>query len=141
MRMKSTSLPMLGAWLALSIVACRGAYHDPGVEGPGSDGGPRVYRVQEVQSDTMPAGAAVEVHGAVVTAIDSFGNRVGDFWIQDPDGGPYSGVHVFGAPLSQVADLSPGDVVAIVGAIKSEFAISGDASRRSVTELQAPMGG
>src|SRR5262249_55428185 len=68
------------------------------------------------------------------------GARTGDFWVEEPGGGPLSGVHVFGAPPAMVANLMPGDIVDITGAVKSEFAPSSDKSGRTVTELQAPKG-
>jgi len=33
--------------------------------------------------DAMAAGTVVEVKGVVVTAIDSYGNRTGDLWVQE----------------------------------------------------------
>lgn len=146
--MKQTNLPVLGALLGLSfLVGCRGGGSDgntpppDGPGGPGSDTGPAVIHIQDVQSETMAAGTAVELHGVIVTAIDNFGTRRGDIWVEEPAGGERSGVHVFGAPVAQVANLAPGDVVSITGAIKTEFAISSDTSGRTVTELQAPKGG
>ncbi|HWO19449.1 MAG TPA: hypothetical protein VNO30_11765 [Kofleriaceae bacterium] len=102
---------------------------------------PADTRIQDVQSDKMPKGTGVVLKGVVVTAIDAFGGRTGDFWIQDPMGGPYSGLHVFGAPLDQVAVLTVGDLVDIEGGEKDEFALSSDATGRTVTELKPVTGG
>ena len=55
----------------------------------------------------------LNLKGVVVTAIDTFGGKTGDFWVQEPDGGPFSGIQVFGAPLDQVAALQIGDIVDI----------------------------
>lgn len=146
--MKNTNLPVLGALLGLSLVAaCRGGSgggNNPqpdGSVGPGSDTGPAAIHIQDVQSDTMPPGTAVDLHGVVVTAVDTFGAKTGDLWVEEPGGGERSGVHVFGAPVAQVANLAPGNIVDITGAIKSEFALSSDTTGRTVTELQAPKGG
>lgn len=144
--MKYTNLPVLGALLGLSLVAaCRGGggNNNPpdGSAGSGSDTGPAAIHIQDVQSDTMAPGTAVDLHGVVVTAVDTFGAKTGAFWVEEPGGGERSGVQVFNAPAAQVAMLAPGDIVDITGAIKSEFAISSDTSGRTVTELQAPKGG
>jgi len=75
----------------------------------------------------------------IVTAIDTYGTSTGNIWVEEPKGGAYSGVHVFGAPLTVVSGLAVGDVVDITNAIKSEFMLNGAA--HSVTEVQAPSGG
>ena len=77
----------------------------------------------------------------VVTAIDTFGNRTGDFFVQEPGGGEFSGIKVFGAPLDQVAALAVGDIVDITGAEKDEFALTSDMSGLKVTELKPVAGG
>lgn len=136
-------------WLgfALSLVACRNPKGMVGDDDGGDDGGPPVdtrpaeTRIQDVQSDKMPKGTGVVLKGVVVTAIDTFGGRAGDFWVQDPMGGPYSGLHVFGAPLDQVALLTVGDLIDIEGGEKDEFALSSDTSGRTVTELKPVTGG
>jgi len=141
--MKRSNHPILGALFGLSLVAaCRGPYNADLYLADGANAAAVVLvRIPELQSNAVPAGQSVEIHGVVVTAIDTFGAKTGDFWVEEPDGGPFSGVHVFGAPVSQVADLSLGDVVAITGGVKSEFALPSDTSMRTVTELQPPKGG
>ncbi|MGN6110450.1 MAG: hypothetical protein ACTHU0_35430 [Kofleriaceae bacterium] len=98
-------------------------------------------KIQDVQNDSMSPGTAVQLKGVVVTAIDSFGARTGDFWVQDPAGGAFSGIKVFGAPLDQVAQLAPGDIVDITNAEKDEFALTSDTSGRTVTEIKGAGGG
>ncbi|MEO7730664.1 MAG: hypothetical protein ABIY55_06795, partial [Kofleriaceae bacterium] len=98
-------------------------------------------RIQDVQSDAMPAGTPVELHGVIITAIDTFGAKVGELWVEEPGGGPFSGIHVFGAPPAEVARLAVGDIVEITGAVKTEFALPTDMSGRTLTELLAPPGG
>ncbi len=100
-----------------------------------------IVTIQDVQSDAMAPGTPVELHGVVVTAIDTFGIKTGDLWLEEPSGGPYSGIHVFGTPISQVASLSVGDIVDVTGAVKAEFAVASDTTGRTVTELEAPRGG
>ncbi len=142
--MRITTLALLG--LGLSLVACRGGDGDDDSGGT-PDGGPTIdsppadVRIQDIQSDTMMLGTVVSVKGVVVTAIDAFGARAGDLFVQEPDGGERSGVKVFGAPLDQVAMLRVGDLVDIAGATKDEFALSSDTSGRKVTELKPSGGG
>jgi hypothetical protein len=100
----------------------------------GADGGGGMT-IQDVQNDATPVGTPVTLHGVIVTAIDTFGTRVGDMWIEEPGGGAFSGVHVFNAPLTEVSNLKVGDVVDIAGAIKAEFAVSSDTTGKKVTEL------
>ena len=83
---------------------------------------------------------AVTLKGVVVTAIDNYGGKTGDFWVEEPDGGAFSGVHVFGAPLDQVAALAVGDVVDITGAQKDEFAlIDGDTLGQHSSPSSSPL--
>jgi len=143
--MRTTKSPVVGVLLGLSLVAaCRGNSNNnnnnptpDGPPGPGSDTGPAMIHIQDVQSDTMLPGTPVELHGVIITAIDTFGTRNGDLWVEEPGGGAFSGVHVFGTPVMQVVNLSVGDIVDITGAKKTEFAINSDTSGRTVTELQA----
>lgn len=142
--MRFTKSPVVGVLFGLSfIVACR-SDNKAGPDAPGgttgsdaSDG--KLHTIQDVQNDTNPVKTPVELHGVVVTAVDKFGTRNGEIWVEDPKRGPFSGVAVFGAPLGQVSNLVPGDIVDITGAVKSEFTITGDTL--STTELVAPTGG
>ncbi|MBS1124829.1 MAG: hypothetical protein H6Q90_7057, partial [Deltaproteobacteria bacterium] len=110
------------ASLGLSLLACRGSGgsgdDQPGVDAP--VGGS--VTIQAVQNDTMPKGTAVELHGVVVTAIDAFGARTGDMWVEEVGGGAFSGVKMFGVPLDQLAALTVGDLVDVTNAEKDEFA-------------------
>jgi hypothetical protein len=108
---------------------------DPGIDA--SDG--KLHTIQDVQNDANAVKTPVELRGVVVTAIDKFGTRNGEIWVEDPKGGPRSGIAVFGAPLTQVAGLAVGDLVDITSAVKSEFTIKSDSL--SITELVAPTGG
>ncbi len=125
------------------LAACRSSSSnspDSSTDSPAS--GP--VKIQDVQNDNMPVGTAVALKGVVVTAIDSFGAKTGDIWVQEPEGGPFSGVHVYKAPIAVVATLSVGDIVDLSGAIKAEFALTGtnaDPTGRTVTELEPPVGG
>lgn len=131
--------------LVLGLAACRGGDDGGGDDNPKPDGQTTEdVKIQDIQNDSMPACdpadpatcVQLNVKGVVVTAIDSYGGKTGDFWVQEPDGGEYSGVHVYGAPLDQVAALSIGDVVDIAGAQKAEFALDSDTSGNKLTELE-----
>jgi hypothetical protein len=94
----------------------------------------------------MAPGTAVNLQNVVVTAVDTFGTRVGDFWVEEPTGGPFSGVLIFppSAALTTVASLVPGDIVTITGGEKDEFALSGsdaDPTGRTDTEVEQITGG
>jgi hypothetical protein len=103
-------------------------------DGNGGDGS---TSIQDLQSSKIAVGAEVELRGVVVTAIDAFGANAGDnMWVQEPEGGPFSGVHVF---RGRGTGIKVGDIVTIAGGVKSEFMINGDTD--SVTEIQAPQGG
>ena len=126
------------ALTSLSLFACRGgSSHNPDASPDGAGG----TRNQDIQRDSMPVGTAVELHGVVVTAIDAFGAKTGDIWVEEPEGGAFSGIHIFGAPSAQVTPLALGDIIDVTGAVKDEFALSTDTSGRTVTELKAAMGG
>lgn len=136
---------VVGVLVGLSfLAACRnndGTTKPDGGAMPGVDGGNAPTRIQDIQDDDMPEGTAVVLRGVIVTAIDTYGNRQNDFWVQDPAGGPRSGVHVFNAPAAVVRTLARGDIVDITGGIKQEFAPNGDTSGRTVTEVGPPGGG
>ena len=121
----------------LPLVACRDTSHgDDVVDNDSSTG---EMTIQQVQSDSMAPGSPVELKGVIVTAVDAYGNKTGDFWVQEPEGGPYSGVHVYNAPLDQVATLAIGDVVDIKGAVKDEYTPNNASG--SITELKPAMSG
>ncbi len=133
--------------LAAALFACR-SDDTTGDDVAGDDapvGG--TVRIQDVQSMTMAPGTAVALKGVIVTAIDKYGTKTGDIWVQEVGGGEFSGVHVFGAPLASVGGLVVGDIVDIAGAQKDEFAymgmngVGGDTSGRSLTELKPVNGG
>ncbi len=131
------TLPALTLSL-LVATACRGSGNGGDDDGIDSGGGGDLT-IQEVQSDTMPAGTAVTLRGVVVTAIDNYGPRKGNFYVGEPAGGAYSGVLVFGAALDQVAALTVGDLVDITDAEKDEFSLPED--DLTVTELGPVAGG
>jgi hypothetical protein len=136
---------VVGVLVGLSfLAACRSDSNtrpDGGGGTPGVDSGKPPTRIQDIQDDDMPEGTVVELRGVIVTAIDTYGNRQNDFWVQDPAGGERSGLHVFNAPAAVVRTLARGDVVDITGGVKQEFAPRGDMSGRTVTEVGPPSAG
>jgi predicted extracellular nuclease len=125
--------------LLASATACRsggaGGDDDDGDDDVGDD-----TAIYDIQSDAMESGTAVTVRGVVVTAIDAYGKYKGDFYVQEPEGGAYSGVQVF-ASAEIAAGLEVGDLVDIEGAVKDEFALQEDETGRKLTELKAAEGG
>jgi len=125
------------SFLSLAVLAvttgCRGetgaSDDQPGVDAPGGDD----MRIQDVQSDDVQVEDPVTLRGVVVVAIDNFGNRRGNIYVMEPEGGPFSGVLVFGAGNEQVGRLAVGDLVDITGAMKDEY--SQDDDDATVTEL------
>ena len=142
--MRKVSLILVSVFVAANA-GCRGG--DSGGNG-GGDGGTgggvdasgTAVTIQQIQSDDMPVGSPVTVRGVVVTAIDSYGGRIGGIYVEEPDGGPFSGVYVF-LKGTEAAGLKPGDLVDIEGGVKDEFAYSTDDSGRTLTEISPPDGG
>jgi len=137
--MRLTNLALLSTGLVFALFACRGGGGDDTPMPDGPVGGS--VKVKDVQAETMPVGTAVELRGVVVTAIDGFGDRTGDLWVQDVEGGAFSGVKVFGAPLDQLAAIAVGDLVDITNGEKDEFALTSDTTGRKVTEVKGAAGG
>jgi hypothetical protein len=136
------NLAYVACALGLSLVACRGGGGDDGGDDtPNPDSPPAAgdVTIQEVQNDAMPIFTQVELRGVVVTAIDAYGARTGDFWVGEPGGGEFSGIKVFKAPLATIATLQVGDIVDISNIEKDEFALNEDTSGRKVTEVK-PVG-
>jgi predicted extracellular nuclease len=94
--------------------------------------------IYQVQSEEIESGAKVNLRGVVVTAIDTFGDKTGAFWVQEPEGGPFSGVQVF-AKADVSAELTVGDIIDLEGGIKKEQGLPEDEG--TVTEIVQPQGG
>ena len=122
---------------ALAVTSgCRGddGGDDDGVtvDAPSDD-----TRIQDVQSDAMVVDTAVTLRGVVVVAKDEYGQRTGNFYVMEPEGGEYSGVLVFGATTDQLTSLQIGDLVDITGVRKDEFSCPScdPPDDKTVTEL------
>ncbi|RME19224.1 MAG: hypothetical protein D6806_18725, partial [Deltaproteobacteria bacterium] len=85
--------------------------------------------------DAVPSGCTVTVSGAVVTsptfAVGSTNPREA-FYIEDPDGGQWSGIYVVG-PAGETFGLAPGDVVTVKGTL-DEFYDKTEIQAESVTK-------
>jgi len=140
--MRSTSLLVSGlagtlALVLSSGVGCRGS--DNGSTPDTNNGGGD--KIQDVQNDAMAPGTAVNLKGVVVTAVDTFGAKTGDFWVEEPEGGLNSGILIFNkANAIDVSALVPGDIVNVTGGVKEEFALSSDTSGNTDTEIGPPTG-
>src|SRR5690606_16226981 len=136
---------------ALSLLLCApacGRDDDDGGGGGGGGGGADGgagddTTIFQVQSDDMPVGTAVTVRGVVVTAIDTYGSRKGGIYVQEPEGGAFSGVFVY-LRGTEAADLEVGDLVDLEGFVKDEFAWQGGCDsgedEGSLTELSPAEG-
>jgi hypothetical protein len=126
----------LGLMSALVVsllgVGCRGSSGDDidahvsdGDGGPDASNGEDtpIYDIQTPGGPASTIGTPVTIRGVVVTAVDRFGNRTGNVFVQEPAGGAYSGVLVFGASVAggTLDDLQPGDIVDIEGGQVDQF--------------------
>lgn len=75
---------------------------------------PTAATIYDVQDGTIATGDAVDITGVVVTAIAPNG-----IFVQEPDGGEYSGVFVFpgGQGGPDLSSIALGDVVSFVGEV------------------------
>lgn len=136
------------AGLSICLGACRSDDDDPSnPDGGGTapDAAPGASTtIYDVQSENTPVGSSVSLRNVVVTAIDGFGGRTGGMYVQEQDGGPYSGVNLFissGAP----AGIVVGDIVNVDNGVKDEFAYNdgnggGFDPGYSITQVQAADG-
>jgi hypothetical protein len=110
----------------------------------GLSGEVTIYQVQD-PAGTVSEGAQVTLKNVVITAIDTFGARVGGIYVQELDGGPFSGVFVFGAQFATAPVV--GDIVTVSGGVKQEFICpvsscpTQDTTGRKLTEIGPPQGG
>ena len=131
----------------LGLIACRDSGNGDDTQTPDGNTNNNDVTIQEIQNDEMvpcdianPATCApLTIKGVVVTAVDAFGSRTGDLYVEEPGGGPFSGIKVYNAPLDQIAGLAPGDLVDITDAVKEEFQLNGATDK--VTELKPVPGG
>ncbi|MFH1809467.1 MAG: DUF1554 domain-containing protein [Pseudomonadota bacterium] len=93
--------------------------------GDGGSGGLSIYAIQDTTHANHPAADTEVTFGGVVTAVDNRGGTRG-IWVQEPNGGKYSGIYVF-KPASSSVDLGTfavGDVVTVSGTYVEYFELS-----------------
>lgn len=147
------------AMLASLVVAtgCRGNDDDTGgddvdaapaidapnlIDAPLPPGCDNDSNIQDVQDVSMPVDTGVALCGVVVTAIDTYGDSQNVMFVQEPDGGEFSGMMLyFGSGGAVPSGIVVGDLVDVTGGVKSEFAFSSDTSGRTMTQLIAADGG
>jgi hypothetical protein len=108
-------------------VGCRGSDSKkdggvpPGDGTPGGDGQVGGATIFKITDGTIKEGEQVTLDSVVVSAVDNSGQYTGDVFVQDPAGGPGSGLKLF-RPVrvdgGQVSDLKVGDLVKVEGTIK-----------------------
>lgn len=132
----------------LGLAACGGAAAtdiDGSVEGDaagpidaGTDAETTIYDIQTPGGVASKPGTSVTLGGVVVTAIDWFGDEIGDVYVQEPAGGAYSGVVVVqpavGGGLG-LEDVQVGDRVDLTGGEVEEL----NGSTRLVSRDGAPV--
>ncbi|HEX4453796.1 MAG TPA: hypothetical protein VH143_23155 [Kofleriaceae bacterium] len=128
--------------------ACRSNNEQPvdATSGDGGGGSGGFVTIQQVQSSSMPPGTPVSLQGVIVTAVDAFGTRQGDIWVEEPGGGPFSGVLIFppAALQATAVALQVGDIITLTGGEKDDFALTGsnaDPTGRTDTEVEQISGG
>ncbi len=137
--MMKHNVALIVALLAVVATGCRDTDNgDDGGDGGGADSGTGDdISIYDVRTGSVQVGGAVTLRGVVVTAIDARGNNTGDFWVAEPDEHPthgraFGGILVFGANVSDVANISVGDLIDIEGGVLDEFAFN-------CPECQAPL--
>lgn len=78
----------------------------------------------ESAGDHVAAGTIVSIVGVLVVATDARASGI-DFWVQEPGGGPHSGIHVYDA-ASLAPPVTRGDIVTVIGAryVEAQIPIS-----------------
>ena len=103
-----------------------------------------IYQVQDPSHPShLQVGDLVSIERVVVTAVDTYaegedGKYTGNVWVQESEGGPYSGVVVFTPsilPGGTINDIAVGDLVNVAGEV-DEYAYVDDTSGNSQTEIK-----
>lgn len=82
-----------------------------------------IYQVQdESHPSHLQVGDPVQIERVVVTAVDKddTDGYTGNVWVQEPDGGPYSGIKVFAPailPGGNLDTINEGDLVDVSGTV------------------------
>ena len=112
------------------------------VDAPPPPGCDNDSAIQDVRDIGMAVDTQVALCGVVVTAIDTYGDTQNVMFVQEPEGGEYSGVMLYFGSMGTVpAGIVVGDLVDVTGGAKAEFAFTNDTSGRTMTEIVALDGG
>ncbi|MBN1947180.1 MAG: hypothetical protein JW797_16030, partial [Bradymonadales bacterium] len=89
-----------------------------------------IHDIQDESSPEYPGRDVSVTFSGIVTAIDTTGDSAGDFYVQDPAGGPYSGIFIYneGGSAVNVSELQVGQLVEITGTVVEYY---------DLTEVQA----
>ncbi len=88
--------------------------------------GRRAVTVATIQRGAVALATSIEAEGVVFAIAPDAGFT--DFWMQDPGGGPYSGIYVLDGRAAGAPPVAEGDVVRVRG-------VTGERNGRSVIEL------
>jgi cytosine/adenosine deaminase-related metal-dependent hydrolase len=82
-----------------------------------------IYDIRDPSSANHPAvGAQVSIVGAIVTALRPDTGSSRGYYVQDPAGGPFSGIFVFTGSSSP--GVAPGDIVDVTGTYDEYYDLS-----------------
>ena len=116
--------------LGLALTGCRGDDNgDPPTPdlGPQPDGGKLDMgegvesTIPKIKKGELSDNQNVIVKNVVVTVVDTNPPYTGDVFVQDPAGGEYSGIKIYGGQMAgggQVSDLKVGDIVEVAGSLQ-----------------------
>ncbi|MBT8493830.1 MAG: hypothetical protein KJO07_12275, partial [Deltaproteobacteria bacterium] len=128
------SVYLCASLVSAFAIACGG--DDSGDGGGGPDAAPaETVTIYDVQGEAMAVGTSVRVEDVVVTAVDTFGGRVGAIYVQEQAGGERSGVVVNTSTVPSGVEV--GSIVTVTG-VKDEFALNADMTGRTVTQIGSP---
>ncbi len=81
------------------------------------DLGEEPYSIQDIRTGIVPLGRSVRLRG--VQATTAAGPLDTEFWIQEPEGGEYSGIRVHIPTERPDLDIQKGDIVRLDGVVSS----------------------
>ena len=98
-----------------------------------------IVTIYDLQTDLIADNTVVTVEGKVVTAVDDIPSGMG-FFIQEPAGGPNSGLYVFVGTVN-VPTVIIGDVVDVTGLYDDYFPAGAPGTGLAELNLSVPHGG
>jgi len=107
------------------------------------------YSIVQLQTVTDPdypgVGSRVLIRDAVVTAVDTYdedgGGHIGNVWIAEPAGGPWSGIQLFNPVVVPArVRLAPGDIVEVSGTLEEFVLRNEDGTPRDRNGTETELG-